>query len=108
MAEEFVCCSAGIMHLFLIFVLSNCRLATFHKEVHDHRYLFFLDLVQVDEALTEGPSKTPYHKILFEAIFGKVQTFWVLRELPETQPDRTKANSIQEIPHFLAEFGHIV
>ena len=56
MAEEFVCCSAGIIHLFLIFVLSNCRLATFHKEVHDHRYRFFLDWVQVDEAWTEGPS----------------------------------------------------
>ena len=95
MAEEFVCCSAGIMHLFLIFfVLSNCRLATFHKKVHDHRYLFFLDWVQVDEAWTEGPSKTPYHKILFEAVFGKVQTFWVLRELPETQPDRTKAGKM--------------
>ena len=43
MAEEFVCCSAGIMHLFLVFVLSNYRLATFHKEVHDHRYRLFLE-----------------------------------------------------------------
>ena len=40
MAEEFVCCLAGIMHLFLVFVLSNYRLATFHK---DHRYRFFLE-----------------------------------------------------------------
>ena len=28
------------------------------------------------------------------AVFGKVQTFWVLRELPETQPDRTKAGKM--------------
>ena len=41
-----------------------------------------------------GPSKTPYHKILFEAVFSKGQTFWVLRELPETQPDRSKAGKM--------------
>ena len=33
----------GIIRLFLVFVLSSCRLATFHKEARDHRYRFFLD-----------------------------------------------------------------
>ena len=41
-AEEFARSLAGIIRLFLVFVLSNCRLATFHKEAHDHRYRLFL------------------------------------------------------------------
>jgi len=50
--------------------LSNCRLATFHSEVKNRRYHVFPDYKLTK--LQRGSQQTPYYKILFEAVFGKV------------------------------------
>ena len=36
MAEEFPCCSTGIIFLFFVVFLSNCWFARFHNEVKNH------------------------------------------------------------------------
>jgi len=55
MTEEFARCSVGIIRLFFVVFLSNCRLATFHSEVKNRRYRVFLDYTW--RSLKEGPKK---------------------------------------------------
>ena len=43
MTEEFACCLVGIICLFFVIFLSNCRFVTFHSEVENRRYCVFLD-----------------------------------------------------------------
>ena len=50
--------------------LSNCQLATFHSEVKTRRYRVFVDFKLMK--LERGSQQTPYYKILFEAVFGRV------------------------------------
>ena len=80
MAEEFACCSAGIIRLFLAFFcpIAGLQLSTRKFKIIDTASFLSTSL----RSLKEGPSKTPYRNILLEAVFGKVQMFWVLRELP--------------------------
>jgi len=56
----------------LFFFLSHCLLATFHSAVKNRRYRVFLDCKLTK--LERGSQQTPYLKILFEAVFGKVFT----------------------------------
>jgi len=55
MAEEFTCCSAGIVRLFFVVFLSNSRLTMFHSEVKNRRYRVFLNYKLMK--LERGPNK---------------------------------------------------
>jgi len=59
-------------HYSLVFLrfLPNCRLATFHSEVKNRRYHVFLKYKLTK--LERGSQQIPHHKILFEAVFGKM------------------------------------
>ena len=50
--------------------LSDCQLATFYSEVKNRRYPVYLDFKLTK--LERGSQQTPYYKILFEAVFGRV------------------------------------
>jgi len=68
-AEEFACCSVVLVACFSSF-LFNCWLATFHSEVKNHWYHVSLDYKLTK--LERGSQQTPYYKILFKAVFGRV------------------------------------
>ena len=61
MAEEFFRCSAGIIRLFLVVF---CPIAGLQRSI--------VKLKIVGTKFERGSQQTPYYKILFEAVFGKV------------------------------------
>ena len=69
MTEELACCSAGIVRLFFVVF---CPIAGLHlsKSKFQNRTASFLSASW--PSVKEGPNKTPYRNILFEAVFGKV------------------------------------
>ena len=68
MAEEISPVGRALFACFPLF-LSNCRLANFNEENVVGTASF---LSTSWRSLKEGPNKTPYCNILFEAVFGKM------------------------------------
>jgi len=71
-AKQFARCSVDINIYSLLFhcFLSNCQLVMYHSEVKNRWYRVFLDYKLTK--LERGSQRTPYYKILFEAVFGEV------------------------------------
>ena len=56
-AGEFARCSESIIRLFFVVCLSNCRVATFHRESRNHRYRVVSFFNASQRGLKESPNK---------------------------------------------------
>ena len=70
MAEESACCSAGIIRFFFIVF---CPIAGLQLSLEKLKIIGAASfLTSSCRSLQEGPNKTPYHNMLFKAVFSNM------------------------------------